>query len=120
MIKRTFTTVMLALAVFVTAAQPGTDLKQVTEQVKQQRISLDSTNKNLEATMNNMKRSLDSLRNVEMQKQAQRSGAMMLQWHKERQAKQKKQLFMYLGLGILFLGVLIFGLMRKGRARKIS
>jgi predicted PurR-regulated permease PerM len=105
------------LAAFTANAQTAENLEAQAAQIKQQ---LDSSNKNLEATMNNMQQSVDSLRNARIQNEAQRSGEMMLQWHNERQAKQKKQMFLYLGLGFFFLVVLVFGLMRKGKARKIS
>jgi predicted ribosome quality control (RQC) complex YloA/Tae2 family protein len=112
--------IILVLALLAGLSAHAQSNEKLKEQLKQQTVQLDSSSKNLNDAMNNMQQSLDSLRNANMQKQAQRSGEMMLQWHKERQAKQKKQMFMYLGLGIFFLVVLVFGLMRKGRARKIS
>jgi predicted ribosome quality control (RQC) complex YloA/Tae2 family protein len=106
---------LVLLAALNTHAQSNEKLK---EQLKQQTVQLDSSSKNLNDAMSNMQQSLDSLRNAQMQKEAQRSGEMILQWNNERKAKQKKQMFMYLGLGIFFLVVLVFGLMRKGKAKK--
>ena len=37
----------------------------------------------------------------------------LMQYQKEQRAKQKKQAFIYIGLGIFFLIVLIVGLMRR-------
>jgi predicted RND superfamily exporter protein len=105
------------LAAFTTNAQTAESLKAQAAQIK---VQMDSSSKSLATAMKNTQQTLDSLRNANMQKQAQRSGEMMLQWHNERQAKQKKQMFIYFGLGVFFLVVLVFGLMRKGRARKIS
>lgn len=110
--------IILLLALLAGLSAYAQSNEKLKEQLKQQTAQLDSNNKSLEATMNNMQQSLDSLRNVQMQKEAQRSGEMMLQWHKERQAKQTKQMFLYLGLGIFFFGVLVVGLMRKGKAKK--
>ncbi len=101
---------VVLLAAFTTNAQTAESIKAQAAQIKQQ---MDSSSKSLAATMKNAQQTLDSLRNAQMQQQAQRSGDMMLQWHKERQVKQKKQMFLYLGMGILFLGILVFGLMRR-------
>jgi hypothetical protein len=109
--KRTISTFILALTALMAAAQKTVDLKELTDQVKQQRIALDSTSKNLDATMNNMNRKLDSMRKLDMQKQAERNGEMMLRWHNERQAKKKKQMFLYLGL--LFMAVFVVGILRS-------
>jgi spermidine/putrescine-binding protein len=110
--------IILALALLTGLTIHAQSNEKLKEQLKQQTAQLDSSNKNLNDAMNNMQQSLDSLRNAEMQKQAQRSGDMMMQWNKERQAKQKKQMFIYLGLGIFFLVVLVFGLMRKGKRKE--
>ncbi len=42
----------------------------------------------------------------------------MVRWQNERQAAQKKKMFLYLGMGIVFLVVLIAGLLRKGKAKR--
>ncbi len=108
--------VICLLAAFTTNAQTNESLKAQAAQIKQQ---IDSTNRSLEATMNRLKQSQDSARTAQIQKDAARNGEMILRLYNERQAKQKKQMFLYLGLGIFFLAVLVFGLMRKGK-KKVS
>jgi PBP1b-binding outer membrane lipoprotein LpoB len=112
--------IILAIALLAACAanaQTGESLRARAEQLKRQ---VDSSNKSLSVTMNSTQQMLDSMHNAEIKKQAQRSGEMMLQWHKQRQAKQKKQMFLYFGLGLFFLVVLVFGLMRKGKGGKSS
>jgi peptidoglycan hydrolase CwlO-like protein len=103
------------LAAFTTNAQTAESIKAQAAQMKQQ---MDSSSKNLAATMKNAQQTLDSLRNAQIQQQAQRSGEMMAQWQNERQAKQKKKMFVYLGIGALFLGVLLFGILRKSKKQR--
>jgi hypothetical protein len=104
------------------AAAQKSDMQQLSEQIKKsaaearaQRAKTDSLSKSI----NNMiTRQYDSMQKAQIERDAQRSGEIMLQWHKERQAKQKRQMYIYLGLGVGFLGLLIFGLMRKARQKK--
>jgi septal ring factor EnvC (AmiA/AmiB activator) len=104
------------------ATAQKTDMQQLNDQikksaaeVKQQMAQTDSLRKSID---NMLKQQLDSQRKSQIARDAQRSGDMMLQWHNERQAKQKRKMFLYFGLGIFFLGVLVVGLMRKGKQKK--
>jgi hypothetical protein len=104
------------------AAAQKSDMQQLSEQIKKsaaearaQRAKTDSLSKSI----NNMiTRQYDSMQKAQIEQDAKRSGEMMLQWHKERQVKQKRQMFLYFGLGIFFLAVLVIGLMRKGKQKK--
>lgn len=91
----------------VTIAQPTPTNKQTMEQLGKQQ-------KELAETMDNLKRRTDSLNQVSMQKRADyETGVFMKRLQEERVAKQKRKMWLYIGLGVFFLVVLIVGLRRK-------
>jgi hypothetical protein len=105
----------------VTIAQK-TDMQQLSEQIKksaaevrEQRMKTDSLSKSINDMI---ARRTDSLQKAQLRQDAMRNGDMILRWQKESQAKQKKKMFIYLGMGIFFLAVLIVGLMRKRKQNK--
>lgn len=105
----------------VTSAQK-TDMQQLSEQIKksaaearEQRMKTDSLSKSISEMIT---RQSDSIQKAQIQRDAERSGQMMLQWHNERVAQQKKKMFMYFGLGAFFFAVLIVSLLRKRKQNK--
>jgi maltose-binding protein MalE len=102
--------VIALLAAFNAQAQTNESLQEQAAQIKKQ---MDSNRKSLEVTVDRMRQSQDSLRNIQIQKEAERNGAMILQLQNERQSKQKNKMFLYLGMGVFFLAVLAFRLMRR-------
>lgn len=109
---------LLLLAGLTAHSQSAGDLEKQLQQVEQETSKLGKTQASLDSTMQNLARVQDSLRLANIQKQAARDGEMMLRWQKERQAKQKRQMFMYFGLGIFFLVVLVLRLMRKRTVKR--
>lgn len=73
--------------------------QRINEGYKQTMHTMDSINMHLEQERNN--RALDSF----------------LRMQKEREEKQKKAMWIRLGIGVLFLGVLIFGLLRRRKTQ---
>jgi ribosomal protein L9 len=107
---RRIITAICLLAAFTANAQTNESLKTQADGLKQQ---MESNRKKIDSSMNALQKRLDSQHTAQIKMEAARNGEMILRWHNERQAKQKKQMFLYLGMGIFFLVVLIFGLMRK-------
>jgi Tfp pilus assembly protein PilN len=104
-----------------TAAQNG-DMRQLSKAIdksaaeaKQQMAQVDSLSKSINDMMT---RRYDSMQKAQIAREAERSGQLMLQWHNERQAKARRKMFIYLALGIGFLGLLVFGLLRKRKPTK--
>jgi hypothetical protein len=64
----------------------------------------------------NTQRFLDSLKAANENRDAMQGLNNLLQYQKEQRAKQKKQAFLYIGLGIFFLIILIVGIMRRSKA----
>jgi hypothetical protein len=58
-------------------------------------------------------RFLDSMKSANENRDITQGLNNLMQYQKEQRAKQKKQAFIYIGLGIFFLIVLIVGLMRR-------
>src|SRR5689334_7135704 len=58
-------------------------------------------------------RFLDSMKTANENRDITQGLNNLMQYQKEQRAKQKKQAFIYIGLGIFFLIVLIVGLMRR-------
>ena len=56
---------------------------------------------------------MDSANRQQMMEQNNRNLDAFMAMQREREAKQKKAMWIRLGLGVLFLGVLIFGVMRR-------
>jgi hypothetical protein len=86
------------------------------------RVDLDKLKKQIDSSTKMM----DSLTNAQFKRmqdeelqrsmeQNSRNLDSFLRLQKEREAKQKKQMYIRLGIGVLFLGVLVVGLMRRRR-----
>ena len=66
--------------------------------------------------LNDTQRFLDSMKNADMNRDAVQGLNNLMEYQKEQRAKQRKQAFLYIGLGIFFLIILIVGLMRRSKA----
>ena len=71
-----------------------------------------ATKKALDATQ----RFLDSMKTPNMYKESLQGVDNLLRYQKEQKAKQRKQAFLYIGLGIFFLIVLIVGVLRRTKS----
>ena len=94
---------LLALALFIS---PVCFSQDSTNNVKQ---DTSATAKALYDTQ----RFLDSMKAANQNRDAVQGLNNLLEYQKEQRARQKKQAFLYIGLGIFFLIVLIVGLMRR-------
>jgi parvulin-like peptidyl-prolyl isomerase len=88
----------------------GKDLQKMQQQTDSSIKALDSLNAHLN---DGYKKTMDSVYNHLETEQNNRNMDMFLQMQREQQAKQKKEALLRIGLGVLFLGVLVFGLMRR-------
>lgn len=122
--KKSMKKILVAACLFwgMVASAQKTDMQQLSEQIKksaaearEQRAKTDSLSKSINDMIT---RQSDSIQKAQIERDAERSGQMMLQWHNERIAKQKRNMYMYFGLGIFFLAVLIVGLLRKRKQNK--
>jgi hypothetical protein len=66
--------------------------------------------------LDDTQRFLDSIKTANMYKESMQGLNYLLQYQKEQRAKQRKQAFLYIGLGIFFLVVLIVGVMRRTKS----
>jgi hypothetical protein len=94
--------------------QLSKDLDKSMAELKKQMAQSDSLRK---ASEEMMARHHDSMQTVQIKREAERSGQMMLQLHNERVAQQKRKMFIYLGLGVFFLGILVFRLIRMRKKK---
>jgi uncharacterized protein involved in exopolysaccharide biosynthesis len=112
---RRIITAICLLAAFTANAQTNESLKTQADGLKQQ---MESNRKKIDSSMNAMQKRLDSQRTAQIKMEAARNGEMMLRWHNERQAKKKKQMFLYLGMGLLFMAVFVVGILRSRKKNK--
>ena len=66
--------------------------------------------------LQNAQHYLDSLKNAEMYNQTKQGLDNLLRYKQEQRAKQKKKAFIYIGLGVFFLIILIVGLLRRTKS----
>ena len=88
------------------------DNEKLSKQIDSSMKQLDSINERL----NNSYKIMDSANRRQMMEQNNRNLDAFMAMQREREAKQKKAMWIRLGLGVLFLGVLIFGVMRRKKA----
>ncbi|MEI9945929.1 MAG: hypothetical protein WDN26_17120 [Chitinophagaceae bacterium] len=67
----------------------------------------------LKRSLDDAQHFLDSMKHAEASREAAQGLQNLLRYQDEQNAKKKKQAFLYLGLGIFFLVVLIVGLRRR-------
>ena len=63
--------------------------------------------------LDNAQHFLDSMKTAEQYKDVEQGLDNLARYHKEQQAKQRRQAMLYIGLGIFFIFVLIIGLRRR-------
>ena len=68
-----------------------------------------ATKKALESTQ----RFIDSMKNASMNNESMQGLDNLLRYQKEQRDKQRKQALIYIGLGIFFLIILVFGMLRR-------
>jgi hypothetical protein len=76
---------------------------------------LEKTTQKMEEAQQQMKKKLDSLRVIDMQKQNERSYQWIEKYQKEEKRKQRQKATIRIGIGVGFLAILVIGLMRKRR-----
>ena len=106
----------IIFSVTVSSAQKDTspkllhiDSKELSKQIDSSMKQLDSINERL----NNSYKRMDSVYVRRQIEQNNRNLDTFMAMQREQQAKQKKAMWIRLGIGVLFLGVLIFGLLRR-------
>lgn len=104
------------------AIAQNTEMQQLSEQIKksaaearEQRMKTDSLSKSINDML---MRQTDSLQKAQLRQDAMRNGDVIMRWHNESVAKQKRKMYLYFGMGIFFLAVLIVGLLRKRKQNK--
>ena len=91
------------------------DIEKMSKQLDSSRKAFDSSNTTINDSYN---RTMDSINNHLRDESNERNLNAFVRMQKEQEAKAKKAMWIRLGLGTFFLGVLIFGLMR--RRKKVS
>jgi superfamily II RNA helicase len=92
------------------------DLGKMNRQIDSSMKELDSIN----ARINNSYKSMDS---AYMQRQIEQNNKNLdafMAMQREREAKQKRSNWIRLGIGLLFLGVLIFGVRRRNKNQHMN
>lgn len=114
--KTFFATILfLIVCSFYTNAQKDTpkllhnDIKKMSKEIDSSMKALDSINERL----NNSYKSMDSAYMKRQMEQNTRNLDAFMAMQREREAKQKRSNWIRLGIGVLFLGVLVFGVLRK-------
>ena len=114
--KKYLLIIAIMFSVTVSCAQKDTspkllhiDNEKLSKQIDSSMKQLDSINERL----NNSYKIMDSANRRQMMEQNNRNLDAFMAMQREREAKQKKAMWIRLGLGVLFLGVLIFGVMRR-------
>ena len=67
--------------------------------------------------LNDTQRFLDSMKAANENRDVTQGLNNLMQYQNEQRAKQKKQAFLYIGLGIFLLVVMIIGFMRRSKAK---
>ena len=89
------------------------DNDKMQKQIDSSMKELDSMNARINEGYKNTMHSMDSINNHLQQEQNERNLNSFMEMQRENDAKAKKAMWLRLGLGVFFLGVLVFGLMRK-------
>ena len=114
----------LIMCCFYTTAQKHSSpklLKIDNEKMKREIDSsmkeLDSINARINEGYKQTMHTMDSVNNHLQQEQNERNLESFVRMQKERETKKKKAMWLRLGLGVFFLGVLVFGWMRRRKAK---
>jgi hypothetical protein len=90
------------------------------KQLAKDMASYDSAKKVADSLMIFNNKRFDSLEMARFNEQNSRNLDGLVSMMKEREQKQKQGMWLRLGFGILMLGVLIFGLLRKRKKKNIQ
>jgi hypothetical protein len=66
-------------------------------------------------TLDNAQHFIDSMKSDQVSKDIQRGLDNLVRYQNEQRAKQKKQAFLYIGLGLFFLAIFIIGIRRRSK-----
>jgi len=94
------------------------DNKKLSKQIDSSMKELDSINARINEGYKQTMHTMDSINRHLEEERNKRSLDAFLEMQRERQAKEKKAMWIRLGLGVLFFGVLIFGMMRRREKAK--
>lgn len=89
-------------------------------QLNKDMASFDSAKKTADSLMMFNNKRFDSVEMARFNEQNSRNLDGLLRTMKEREQKQRQGMWLRLGFGILMLGVLIFGLLRKRKKKDIQ
>ncbi len=89
------------------------DNDKMQKQIDSSMKELDSMNARINEGYKQTMHTMDSANNHLEQERNARNLESLIEMQKEQQAKQKKAAWIRITIGIIFLGVLIFGLMRR-------
>lgn len=120
LMKTFFVAILFSMVTFCVSAQKRSqpklehiDNEKMQKQIDSSMRELDSMNARINDGYKQTMNSMDSINNHLQQEQNDRNLDMFVAMQKENDAKAKKAMWIRLGLGVFFLGVLIFGLMRR-------
>src|SRR5438105_3236684 len=89
------------------------DNEKMQKQIDSSMRELDSMNARINNGYKQTMHTMDSVNNHLEEERNRRSLESFMAMQKKQQAKQKKAAWVRIGLGVFFLGVLVFGLMRR-------
>lgn len=109
--KRYLLPAILFIAMAAVAQKRDTIYQPIdVEKLKRQ---VDSSTQMLDTLFDNQLKQMQEREMERTMEQNNRNLESFMQMQKEREAKQKRSNWIRLGVGVLFLGVLIFGIMRR-------
>jgi Tfp pilus assembly protein PilN len=117
--RKSFLSLFILFSLTATA-QKTNKFEDLQKNIAKQRAELDSMQKVNDSMFKvRMKRS-DSIERARFNEQNTRNLNSFVKSMQERDRKQKRAMWMRLGLGVLMLGVLIFGLLRRRKKKEIQ
>lgn len=114
---RKFFLSLCVLSCLTLVAQKPNKFEELQQSIAKQAAELDSIQKVTDSLLTKRR---DSIEMARFNEQSSRNLDGLVRVMKEREQKQKQQIWMRLGFGILMLGVLIFGLIRKRKNKEIQ
>lgn len=114
--RRLFLLLCILFSLTLVAQKPD-KFEELQQSIAKQAADLDSIKKVNDSLL--IKR-MDSMNMVTFKEQNSRNLDAFVRTIKEREQKQKQQMWMRLGFGVLMMGVLIFGLLRKRKKKEVQ
>jgi hypothetical protein len=118
--KKIFILLFTIISITSAAQDISKGIDSMRKQLAKDMASYDSAKKAADSLMLINNRRFDSVEMARFNEQNSRNLDGLLRTMKEREQKQKHAMWLRLGFGILMLGVLIFGLLRKRRKKNIQ